>query len=587
MKAKVHRPCNKPVLTAVALSLSLLLTACATAPGESVQPQTLSSQDAFAPLSGTLSSYENLYASADDSNRYMAGLLLARAYIVSNQYDRAQALLSELSGLAITPLERDEANIVAAMMKNRQGDNIEAARLLAGVNTLTLPQQPAAYYWQLNGNVQEAMYKSSGNKDYLQKAFESKRALSDLMAGDNKAKVLQNCIDLLRNYTPSELTLLMTKSTDDTDRAFYEYAIIDSTRNQSLKDSLQQSFREKYAGHPLTMLIAPEQNSQAGQSDVTADQSTAAQQYAALKEGDRVAVLLPLSGRFAQSVGEPARLGILAALQDRNMKLQVVFYDTNRLTMDAIVPQLQKDKTAFIIGPVLKPEVEALLKTGCSIPKILLNTPTEKLKSGDWYFNLGPDYEGLQAARKVRADGFAHPVVAAGNNSRAQRQTAGFKSLYQGAPVCSYQDMNDAASAMARCNFTGADAVYVAGSAQEAVQVKSALPVQNVYLTDSSFTGANSSAAESRLIGSQLGDMPWLLTDSALKDSFMANIPKASPQEQRIFAAAYDSIGFAINVNHLAANKADVLHGLSGDIQTGANGLIETTPMWISLTFPR
>ena len=33
----------------------------------------------------------------------------------------------------------------------------------------------------------------------------------------------------------------------------------------------------------------------------------------------------------------------------------------------------------------------------------------------------------------------------------------------------------------------------------------------------------------------------------------------------------------------LASNQNDVLHGLSGDISLGHNGLIESTPMWVEL----
>lgn len=137
---------------------------------------------------------------------------------------------------------------------------------------------------------------------------------------------------------------------------------------------------------------------------------------------------------------------------------------------------------------------------------------------------------------------------------------------------------------MSNCPLSEADSAYVNASVVDAVDIKAAIPsTVHVYLTDKSYIGVNNSSQELALKGSTLGDMPWLLTDSPLKDSFMQSLPKANNQVQRVFAAAYDSINFALVIEKLAANKEDVLHGLSGDISLGQNGLIESTPMWVDL----
>ena len=77
--------------------------------------------------------------------------------------------------------------------------------------------------------------------------------------------------------------------------------------------------------------------------------------------------------------------------------------------------------------------------------------------------------------------------------------------------------------------------------------------------------------------------MPWMLTDSPLKDSFMKSLPKANPQVQRVFAAAYDIVNFAYSIEKLSLDSEDVLHGLSGDISLGQDGLIESSPIWVKL----
>ena len=77
--------------------------------------------------------------------------------------------------------------------------------------------------------------------------------------------------------------------------------------------------------------------------------------------------------------------------------------------------------------------------------------------------------------------------------------------------------------------------------------------------------------------------MPWLLSDSALKDSLMKAVPKADAQAQRVFAAGYDAVALAELMPELARDSKDVLHGLSGDISLGEDGLIECAPLWVEL----
>lgn len=579
----------KTKLCAAAVAAAMLLSSCAM---QGTPHSSVTTNQAFAPLSGTLEQYQAQVAGADSDSVFPASLLLARAYIVSGKYAEATSLLQNLRQHAITPLELDEISIIEALSCYQQGQMLQAQQLLAKVNTMTLPPQAASYYYQLHSNTTLKLYQSGGDKRYLRQAFASKRALISTLGAQDQRIALRQSIDILKELTPSELSAVSTRVNEDPELAgYFEFALIDSSANQSLKDKLFASWQEKYPSHPLNQLLTTA-SAAAPDSASGAAANPLGKQYAQLQEGDKIAVLLPLSGRFAASVGEPARLGIIAALKDRNMRLNAVFYDTNRLGMEQIVSRLQADGTAYIIGPVLKPEVEALLNAKPGIPAILLNTPEQPLPDHTWYFNLGPDYEGQTAASKMALDGKRSPLVMYADNQKARRALNGFTSTWQQAagqaPASCALGNADPAAAAKNCNLNGVDAVYIAATAQQAPLIKSALPAAlTTYITDQSYNGVNSSPNEALLIGAQLGDMPWLITDSTLKDEFMRNLQKANPQVQRIFAAAYDSIQFALNVNNLAQNPADVLHGLSGDLQLGADGLIESAPLWITIAFPR
>lgn len=574
-----------------ALSLAVMLSSCAvldevTGRGGS---SSVSTSQAFSPLTGTLAQYRQLQNTADRNSAFPASLLLTRSLIVSGRHDEAQALLDELKQQAATPLERDEANIIQALLYSQQGQTREAYNLLGTVNHLTLPTQAAGYYYQLLSNTEVRLYQSTGEQQYLQQAFGHKRTLAAQLSGQDKITVLKQCLDLLKQLSPSELAALLQSTSDAESRGYIEYAIIDASQNQNLKQQLLASWRQKYSSHPLNQLLDPAAAQLAGAAGTTA--APVQGSYYQLQEGDRVAVLLPLSGRFAAEVGEPARLGIISALQDRRIKLNVVFYDTNSLTMEEIAESLRQTGTAYILGPVLRPEVEALLACNLNIPVVLLNNPGRALKTNQWYFNLGPDYEGAVAASRMALNGRRSPLIITTGGSRAERSVQGFNRNWvrvQGRQAAQCSVTSGSTISLDGCPVSSADAVYIAAGPVDSARIKQALPASlPVYITDQSFNGVNSSPNEALLVGAQLGDMPWVITDSALKNSFMRNIPKADSQAQRIFAAAHDSLHFALNVNRLAQNRSDVLHGLSGDIQLGAGGLIETAPMWITIDFPR
>ncbi len=306
-----------------------------------------------------------------------------------------------------------------------------------------------------------------------------------------------------------------------------------------------------------------------------------------LNEGDRIAVLVPLSGRFAASVGNPARLGGQAAIQDRRLKFRVSFYDTNNYSMAQITAACKQNGTKLILGPVLKPEVEALLSERTGIPTIAVNNVDAAPTANFWYFDLGPEYEGKIAAAKLAADGLRSPMIISATSTRSQRAAASFSRVWrqsggQSPAQCHFTNTGDQAAALSSCSIASADSLYVSGSALEVQGVQDNLkPNVPMYLTDTSYAGFNSSAVEYTLRNAWIGDMPWLLQDSSLKAGFLENIPKADPQVQRIFAAFYDSVNLACNLSRLSGNSADVMHGLTGDVKPGSGGLIESAPMWV------
>lgn len=575
----------KPALSA--LALAVLLQGCVSSTSTTTQNYTLSTSDAFAPLTLTLTQYQDLVAQVSDEDAFNAEILLTRAQIVSGDLTSAKATIQSLRQSAITPLQQDEISIVEALLFTKDRDYLSAAANLNAINEMTLPKQVASYYYQLNTRVNESLFKESQNEQYLQRAFSSQKSLLNVIDAKERTIVLRQTVELLKDYQTSRLVALASSSADELDKGYYAYAIMDSATSPEIKNKLLGQFKEQYPNHPLNELAAFQQE------DTTTNQGIAqsvVSNVPYLKDGDRLAVLLPLSGRFQQAVGNPARLGILSALQDIEPKIKVVFYDTAKIEMSQIVADLKNTKTNFIIGPILKPEVDALINAQPNIPTIMLNSTNQALPSNMWYFDLSPEYEGRLAASKMIQDGIKNPLLISASNSKAQRASAAFnqnmqKALGKSPTVCQFTNLDDLKSRLQTCPLQGHDGVYISASALEASNVKATLPsLLPTYITNQSNTGVNSSSLEVSMYGANLGDMPWLITESELKSAMLENIPKADVQVQRIFASSYDALGLALNLNKLLDPAShDVLHGLSGDVDISSNGLIEAAPLWVKL----
>lgn len=577
--------------SALAVALSLSLNACTsttstTAPNAS----TVSTTQAFSSLELSTAQYQAMVQSADADSRFPAMVLLARSAIVAQDYVTAEATIAQMKAEAITPLQQDEALLIEGLMCMHQGKNTDALFILNRINTATLPTAVASFYYQVSSNVKNNLFRETHRVEQLLQATNDRIKLLNYVNPETQRTVALQIEQGLQQLPASELTVQLNQNSDPLLKGFIEFALLDSSQSQKVKQQLVQGWQSKYPEHPLSFAAENLAAGIAASSNLGAASGLDATsgQVVSLKEGDRLAVLLPLSGRFAASVGEPARLGILAALQDRNSNLKVTFYDTNRMTMEEIASALGQNGTNFIIGPILKPEVDALLSTNITLPAIVFNQPASP-REQLYYYNLGPDYEGALAASKIYHDGHNSPVVIAPESTRGQRAINGFTQVWQqantnGPITCRYADINSVQDALTTCPLNNADAIYINATSSDVIKVRGVLPDNTpLYLTDRSYMGLNHSSGELALAGAFLGDMPWLLTDNALKKDLMATLPQADAQVQRIFASAYDSINLAFNLERLHQDRADVLHGISGDLQIGSNGIIEMAPMWVRL----
>jgi len=197
----------------------------------------------------------------------------------------------------------------------------------------------------------------------------------------------------------------------------------------------------------------------------------------------KIAVLLPLSGRFERQA-QALQYGISnafyhqvaqhkklkreeAALKENIARLaknninggltvntaeiksdfdfpvpSLLFYDTNEKSIETIAKELQAQNINFVIGPLLKPNLEKFLPLVDNIPVLMLNAlPSEKTHDSDgnpmlygsplhYSFALSPEGEAEQAAELIFQNKHQKPLILAPRSKYGQRVVSAFEQRW-------------------------------------------------------------------------------------------------------------------------------------------------------------
>jgi len=133
----------------------------------------------------------------------------------------------------------------------------------------------------------------------------------------------------------------------------------------------------------------------------------------------RVALLLPLRSLPEESAA--IRDGFMAAfLRSPSVdSMALKIYDTDENGSQQAYLQAQTDGAEFIVGPLLKPDIEALVPSAGLVPTLALNTIDSPMQVPQnlFQFGLAPEDEAAEAARHAIANG-ARTAVALFPNSQ-------------------------------------------------------------------------------------------------------------------------------------------------------------------------
>ena len=330
----------------------------------------------------------------------------------------------------------------------------------------------------------------------------------------------------------------------------------------------------------------------------------------------RVALLLPLTGPQ-----RPAAIaiqdGFLAGLLSREAAARagpaLHIYDTGLLGAREAYLAARGDGAEFIVGPLLKPELEAVIDSAGSTPTLALNTSETGRSAANLYqFALAPEDEASQAARYAVTGGALNAVALIPRNDWGDRLLAGFRSELEALggellQIRTYdpagQDFSTAITTVLNIDKSdrrrqqlGADlgiplefesrrrqdidAIFVAADAGAG---RLLAPQLRFYFAGDIPTYATSAIYESSrqngdLNGLMFTDTPWVLEADAAPPAMAAALrrhwpERTSAQWTRFYGFGFDAyrLMFALHGN---PNSLTSLPALSGDLSLDESGRV-------------
>ncbi|MCU2491287.1 penicillin-binding protein activator [Enterobacter hormaechei subsp. xiangfangensis] len=157
----------------------------------------------------------------------------------------------------------------------------------------------------------------------------------------------------------------------------------------------------------------------------------------------------------AQPEQQPATQPQAVATTSANPGAVLKIYDTSAQPLDQVLAQVQQDGASIVVGPLLKNNVEALMKSDTTLNVLALNQPEQvQNRANICYFALSPKDEARDAARHIHEQGKQAPLLLIPRSTLGDRVANAFAQEWQtlGGGVVLQQKFGSAAELRAGVN---------------------------------------------------------------------------------------------------------------------------------------
>ncbi|MBX9705059.1 MAG: penicillin-binding protein activator, partial [Gammaproteobacteria bacterium] len=298
-------------------------------------------------------------------------------------------------------------------------------------------------------------------------------------------------------------------------------------------------------------------------------------------------------------------------------------YDTgaNNSNVKDIYEQAINDGAQFVVGPLTKPNVQAIVDHGCSVPTLLLNysNSDDKLPSQCFEFAISPINEASQAAVQAWSDQDDHAIIISPQGDWGQPIAASFQSRWQSlggrvvgeldfdsenalaqqiAALMGIQQSTQRQQALQRLlgqnvkflprRRDDVGVIFINATNAQARQIVPLLKFNlsgNVPMVATSlvYNGVPSPSTDNDLNGVQFLIMPWstaLNPEPQLYQELQTLWPTNFQRNSKLYALGIDSFKLLQNLNRMQLFSQIAIQGTTGKLTLQPNQQITQQMLW-------
>ena len=512
---------------------------------------------------------ESLRLSAYPLIQRQLKLPLLQAYIATAQHSHITQLIDNVQVSSIEPADQQQFIWLSAQYLSSQQRYLQAAKLL-----LQLTQNPADH------------------------------SLDNVSLSQQQALLWHN----LAALSDSQLDTLRTGASQYS-LGWLNLAQL-TRRHIGQPEQLQQAFADWQQRYPMLTAEHPLPEAALQLLNLTPYQP------------QRIAVLLPLSGQFSQHA-QAVQYGILAAASVQT-SAELTFIDSQQ-TADVLAQQVNQSQADFVIGPLLKDQVDSINQAAdWPWPTLFLNSKDSSTpgKAERFYFALSMEDEATQMAQLFQQKNYRRPIIISAVSNISLRMQQRFISQWRqfGHDTPEQYQFNAKADLESLINklletdrsrdrvktvsnmISGKveaephsrldiDAIYLIADPVQTrlfkpfvdVSVSPTAPKLPVYASSRSHSTRVDSTDVRDLNGLTFTEMPWLLGEQnsvKLRQQYQQIFGEQDETLQRLFAMGYDAYKLLGSLRQQQQLPATVFSGLTGQLRLDNDGSLVRQLSW-------
>lgn len=530
--------------------------------------------------------------------------------LIAGQTDAAAELLyTPHDAKMLTPNQTAYKKILQAQLALAKRDPHTAQQLLRGVwAPQNLPEDLQAKFFTTRS---EAYLRSGNLLQSIQERINLSHNLSDEMARRHNNQVIWDSFSQLTPATLRSMQSMQQPNQSTELTAWLAFANIMKQYDSNSTQMLQalQMWRQKYPQHPATAFLP----------------HAVLEAAPPISKPKKIALLLPLQGKHATSA-QAVRDGFLAAYyaQPAADRPKIQVYDTTENSnLSRLYQRAVEDGANFVVGPLIKEEVDAISITSRSnVPVLALNTTDGlRVRENLFHFGLSPEQEAQAVAEKAWHDGHRNAMIIIPQSPWGERMKEAFSRQWQrmGGSILAVEQIHaqsninaetkkllaiDLSEARAeQIKALGIDTDYIAHRRQDpdmifmatnaplARQIKPLLNfyyAANVptYAPSSIYSGKSQPQLDQDLNGIKFCDMPWVLDQSISSRATykaVANLwPDKFEQYGKLYALGLDAYKVAMQMDQLTMLPDLGISGMTGMLTLDQRQQVQRKLMWAS-----